>query len=341
MKISGYITIRNAEQMGYPYKEAIRSLFNFCDEIVVCDTSDGTDKTTNQLIKLSAEFKGEFKLINNAECNWNAPNSGIYDGLNKAHARSHCAGDYCFQIDADEIVETTREEIEKMIKVSGLNEENPILALPVVEFWGSEGKVRIDVNPWKERLSLNLPHITHGIPSPLRKMENGLLYSHPGSDGCNVISKIDGMPVPLINFVKPKVEEVRKLAVKNVTATLSYEKWFNKTVNKMPTIYHFSWWSVYGKMLKYKHFWNDNWMRLYNEKRPDGYNPFFKKSFSEITDKEMIETANKIESLCGGYIFHNPIDLKNIPKTNFVHINKPIPVSMKEWCEKNKTPNKK
>jgi hypothetical protein len=337
MKISGYITIRNAEQMNYPYKEAIRSLYEFCDEITVCDTSDNTDDTTKQLIQLSSEFKKEFQIIRpkKDEVDWNAPNSGIYDGYTKALARNACTGDYCFQIDADEIVSTTREQVERMIEASGMNEENPLIALPVVEYWGSKGKVRIDVNPWKWRLSLNLSYITHGIPLHMRKKEDGLIYAKHGSDGCDYIHKYDGHIIPCINFVKPKVEKVRRLAVHDMDAAKSYENWFNNIADKMPTVYHFSWWSVYQKMLKYKHFWNDSWIRLYNEQRPLGYNPFFNKSFNEITEEEMLSEARKLETETGGHIFHQPW---NGQKTNSIIINHPFPDLVKNWCEKNKTP---
>lgn len=183
MKISGYMTSKNSLSMGYPFEEAIRSLFSFCDEIVICDTSDGTDNTKEKLEALQKEFAGELKIIHNPdEVDWTAPNSGIYDGITKGIARSGCTGDYCFQIDADEVIETTREDIEKCCEQ--LDDEHPLLALPVIEYWGSQGKVRIDVNPWKWRLSKNLPNITHGIPGSHRKHENRLLYAYPGTDGC-------------------------------------------------------------------------------------------------------------------------------------------------------------
>lgn len=335
MKISGYITLRNAEQMGYPFDATIRSLFNFCDEIVVCDTSDGKDKTSKIIKELYKEFNGDFKIINPTDVNWDAPNHGIYDGITKAKAREACSGDYCFQVDADEIVTTTREQVEKMIEISGMSEDVPIIALPVVEYWGSEGKVRIDVNPWKWRLSLNLPNITHGIPKPLRKEVNGLLYAQHGCDGCEYIDKNTGNMIPFINFIKPEVEKVRRMAITNELHVPAYEKWFNKIVTKMPTIYHFSWWSVYEKMLKYKLFWNDSWLTLYNEARPEGYNPFFNKPFDQVSDKEMIKEAQKIEKETAGHIFHKPWDGS---KTNYVTIHQDFPEVIKKWAENHKTP---
>jgi hypothetical protein len=343
VRISGYMTCRNASQMGYPFIEALTSLDNFCEEIVVCDTSDGSDNTTELLeqFKWSYMFRSdknmEVKIIRPEDIDWSAPNHGIYDGMTKAIARESCTGDYCFQIDADEIVDTTWAQVKEMIEASGMNEENPLMALPVVEYWGSEGKVRVDVNPWKWRLSLNLPHITHGIPAQARQMINGLLYARHGTDGCDYISKHDFSIIPCINFVKPKVEQVRQMSVSDQTYVPTYEAWFNKTTDKMPTIYHYSWWSVYEKMLKYKLFWNNSWMSLYNEERPPGYNPFFNKSFEDVTEEEMLEVARQIESETGGHIFHSPWDGQ---KTNHVEIKKDPPEIIKAWAEKHKTPKK-
>ena len=64
-------------------------------------------------------------------------------------------------------------EIMKRVKnlVNQISKNMDLIALPVTEFWGSKDKVRIDVNPWKWRLSRNRPHITHGIPASLRKFD--------------------------------------------------------------------------------------------------------------------------------------------------------------------------
>ena len=61
-----------------------------------------------------------------------------------------------------------------------------LISLPVIEYWGNQGKVRMDINPWKWRLSRNKPNITHGIPKHLRKTdEDGNIYALPGTDSCD------------------------------------------------------------------------------------------------------------------------------------------------------------
>lgn len=337
MIISGYITLRAPTQMNYPYEAAVRSLFSFCDEIVVCDSTDyknNNDGTKEKLDVLKTEFEslkdGNIFKVVVPDVDWSKPNHGIYDGLTKAFARKNCTGDFCFQIDADEVVDTTRAQMERMCGSLTKNEVL-LMALPVVEYWGSEGKVRIDVNPWKWRLSVNSHRITHGIPGHLRKQENGLLYAMHGTDGCDYIDSVNHTIIPCMGFMTGEAENTRRLAVFNEEKAKQYEGWFNRITSMLPTVYHFSWWSVYEKMKKYKLFWNDSWITLYNEKRPDGYNPFFNKPFANVTEEEMKETARRLESDCGGFIFHNPVDINNIPRTLSVNISKSPPIMINTW----------
>lgn len=335
MKISGYMTTRNAAQMGYPFIETLKSLDAVVDEIVVCDSSDGQDDTSLKLTEFATDAKASVLQIRPDDIDWSAPNHGIYDGITKGKARAACTGDYLIQMDADEILVTTREQLEYTIHAAFDDNDTELFNLPVVEYWGSEGKVRVDVNPWKWRISKNVPHITHGIPGSARKFENGLMYAHHGTDGCDYIHTENLSVIPPLGFMSPQVELVRRQAVTDAGQAQVYEQWFNKKVKRLPTIFHFSWWSVYQKMLKYKLFWNDSWISLYNEQRPAGYNPFFNKPFSEVSDQEMIDTARKLEKETGGHIFHKPWDGS---KTNHVIIKQDIPEVIKPWCEQYKTP---
>lgn len=336
MKYSAYFTTRNCVTMNYPFVESISSTFQFADEIIVCDTSDDNEGTKDKLSDLTKEFGEKFKVVTPDFVDWNAKNSGIYDGLTKAFARSHCTSDYLWQQDVDEVLEDdAKEKIDKLAK--NLDSDSPLISTLVVEYWGSKDKVRIDVNSWKERLSLYSAKLTHGIPGPFKKYEAGLMFAHPGTDGCNIIHKGTELPANCLNFVTDKSENIRRLAITDSKYVPTYEAWYNKMGDRLPVIHHFSWWSVYEKMLKYKLFWNDSWQRLYNEKRPEGYNPFFDKPFSEVSDEEMRATAKKIEAETSGHIFHSAYQSGISPKTNGIFYSKKIPEIVKDWCERNKT----
>ena len=66
------------------------------------------------------------------------------DGEMKAYARSLCSSDWCWQQDIDEVVHE-----DDAPKIKGLAANLPkaihLVALPVIEYWGDKGKVRVDV----------------------------------------------------------------------------------------------------------------------------------------------------------------------------------------------------
>ena len=182
--ISAYTTTRNCDVMGYPYIQSIKSMKAFAQEVVVLDTSDGTDNTLMNLLIQLNNIPG-IKIVHEEGWDWTVPNHGVMDGQAKARARSLCDGDFLWQFDVDEIVHEDHAKLIPVLCKPELFKDAPLLALPVVEFWGSSGVVRLDVNLWKWRLSVNDPRIVHGIPKSHRNYDakSGLMYAHPGTDG--------------------------------------------------------------------------------------------------------------------------------------------------------------
>ncbi|MFA6049679.1 MAG: glycosyltransferase [Candidatus Paceibacterota bacterium] len=328
MKLSGYITTRNCVQMDYPFEATIRSLLDFCDEVVVGDSSDPEEGTLDILQKLMDE--DDRVQVYHVEVPWDAPNYGIYDGQMKAYAREQCTGDYLWQMDCDEVCPAdTRTKIEELLEKVG--PKASLIALPVVEYWGSKEKIRVDVNPWKWRLSKNDPNITHGIPAQLRWEKDGLLYARHGTDGCDYIYADTGEIVPCVHFMRPEVEDVRRKASTEDEAANMYRFWLQTVIEQLPTVYHFSWWSIAAKIRKYKHFWNNSWLTLYGEKqdKPEGWNPFFDRPLSEVSDEEINITAKKIATETGGHIFHSPWTGQ---KTKHISLEHELPEVIREWA---------
>lgn len=337
MKLSGYTYVKNAVEMNYPFKESIQSMLDCCDEVVVIDASNKDDGTKEVLENLVSLNEDKLCVYEYKDVDWNAPNFGIWDGKLKAIARSQCTGDFLIQMDTDEIIEeNARPKIENLLAKLNWLKEVPIVATPVVEYWGSSGKVRVDVNPWKWRISRNDSKITHGIPSHLRKIDeaSGLLYANHGTDGCDYIYEESGAIVPFVNFMNNDIEICRQSAATMDQAAKIYEQWFNIVVNELPTIYHFSWWSVERKIKGYEMFWNTFWPSLYNEHKPEGTNPFFKEPISSHSELEIKELAKKLEQETGGHIFHTTWSGN---KTNSIQIHKSLPTLIQNWCEENKT----
>lgn len=325
-KLSGYTTTRNCVSMDYPFRESIQSLLDFCDEVVVMDSSDKNDGTKEALVEMAKVNPKLF--VYHAEVNWKAPNHGIYDGVMKQAARAKCTGDFLWQMDCDEVIHGGDRAIldDLLAQTDGLSQA-PLLCLPVIEYWGSLDKVRIDVNPWKWRVSKNHPEIVHGIPVNLRKVENGLVYAKPGTDTCDYIVKSQGLPVPNLNFYNAQHEQLRQAALKDEEARKQYEDWLNKMAYGMPAVYHFSWFSIKSKIEKYRDFFGDFWKAMYNDNRSS--NVFFDVPWDKVTP-EMIEAkAKELKEKTGGWIFHSPWDGSSI---NSVKIHRKPPEIMNDWC---------
>jgi glycosyltransferase involved in cell wall biosynthesis len=327
--ISGYVTVFNCESRDYPFEQCIRSMLQFCDEVCVID-GGSTDKTLDKLNDLKNEFntpdfeKIKVKIIPR---DWDHPKHAIFDGMQKAEARNMCTGDFCWQMDSDEIVH--EDDVEKILSLckrfpSGGTD---ILSLPVVEYWGGPEKIRIDIQPWKWRLSLNKPYITHGVPVELRAYdENGDLYIKHGSDGCDMIYKDSGERINHFTFHTPETEKLRIAALSgNAQALNEYSNWFNNVISNIPGVYHYSWYDMERKIKLYKVFWTKFWNSLYNRSMEDTAesNMMFDLPWSEVTDEMIKARAVEIAEGTGGWIWHRKWTGEKVPH---ITINKKEPL---------------
>lgn len=332
--ISAYTTTRNASSMDFPFEESIRSMLAFTDEVVVLDTSDGSDDTLKLLEALQAE-DARVKVFHEPSIDWTVPNHGILDGQTKALARSKCTGDFLWQFDCDEIVhELDAPKIRPFLHQSNYLRQCPIVAFPVTEFWGSKGKVRVDVNPWKARLSRNLPDITHGIPIQLRRQFNGLDYASPGTDTCDYISRSTGQVLPVMGFMDNKAFELRQMCLRNDRLVKGYETWFNGYIDQFPGVFHYSWFSIERKIKQYRSFWTTFWKAMYgpdsSQNKDPNWNPFFEVPWSEVTDQMINEKAKDLEEKTGGHIFHSRWSGSVTPS---IKVNRSHPKVIEDWVK--------
>ena len=326
--LSGYTTTKDCISQNYPFEEAINSMLGFCDQVVVVDggSKDGTWQRLEELAE-----KDHRILIEKRERDWNHKRFALFDGMQKAYARSLCTGEWCWQQDSDEIVhEKDYNKVKKLMKQ--IPKSVHLLALPVIEYWGSSEKVRIDVNPWKWRLSKNHNHITHGIPSRLRKYdENGDLYALQGTDGCDYIDNGTGDPIPCMNFYDENIHNIRIGALQGNQECLEwYENWFNNLVEQLPGVHHYSWMDLERKIKTYKNYWSKHWQSMYNIEQEDipENNMFFNKKWSDVTDEEIKEMAEKLKEKMGGWIFHNKVNFSK--PTPHIYIERDEPELMRE-----------
>lgn len=327
MKISGYTTSRNSVSLDYSLKECVQSMLQFADEIIVADSTDIEDGTRDLLNDLE---KSEKRIkVYHRDLDYSAPNHGILDGENKAYARSKCTGDWLFQIDNDEIVhEIDATKVKPLCQQLEGQTQIQVVALPEIEYWGSLKKVRIDVNPWKERLSRNNPNFTHGIPVQARRLKDGLLYS-AGGDGCNMIDKNSGNSIQITGFMNQQAELLRQVAVRDFRYVPHFEHWFNDQIEQLPGVHHFSWFSIERKIETYKKYWNKHWQSLFGETLSDN-DMFFDVPWEQVTPEMIKAKAKELRENTGGHVFHQKYTRQ---KTNHITVYRDIPTVIKEWVK--------
>ena len=332
--ISGYTTTYNCVKQQYPFEQCIRSMLAFCDEVCVVD-GGSTDDTWEQLQELAADnmTRSEsptYRLkIKQVVRDWSSKLHPVFDGMQKAEARAMCTMEYCWQMDSDEIVhENDADKVAGMCRV--IPKGADIMSLPVIEYWGGPDKVRCDVQPWKWRLSRNLPHITHGIPRELRVLGPDGVFAFPGTDGCDMVHKDTGERLMSVNFYTPDVDNARRVALSgnenSQQALAEYERWFNQVVQGLPCVFHYSWYDLPRKIRLYRDYWQSHWAGLWDKDTSDTAenNMFFDVPWSQVTD-EMIDARAQELSMIGGWVWHRKWDGT---KTPWITVNREQPKVM-------------
>ena len=330
VKLSGYTTVKDCINQNYPWEASIKSLLGFCDEVVIVDggSTDGTWE------KVQEWAEKEDKIVAHQEKrDWDHPRFAVFDGLQKALARSLCSGNFCWQMDCDEVVhEEDYEKIRDLCKNFPNNMD--LIALPVIEFWGGQEKTRADIYPWKWRLSRNKPYITHGIPGKLRRFDvDGHVYSSPGSDGCDFIRSDNFEPIPCGNFYTADVDQARVMCNTNPQAKLAYQNWFNQIINAFPPVFHFSWWDLERKIKTYRDYWGKHWKSLYNEGKEDTAenNMMFDCSWGDVTDEMISERASLMKEKLGGWVWHSKWNGEE--ETEHIICFRSLPKEVDEWIK--------
>ena len=326
--ISGYTTTKDCIEHKYPWEKSIKSMLGFCDEVIVMD-GGSQDGTYEKLIDW-AQSEEKLKVFQTKR-DWSHPRFAVFDGAQKALARTKCTMDFCWQMDADEVVHENDYQ-----KIKNLAKKFPgqidLVSLPVIEYWGSGEKVRMDVTRWKWRISRNMPNITHGVPKELRMVDsNEYLYAKPGTDGCDYIDFETHERIPHASFYTHEVDSIRAAALSgNEESRKQYEEWFERATEMLPSVHHYSWIDIPRKIRTYKNYWSKHWQSLYDITQEDTAenNMFFDKPWSEVTEKEIDALGSKLSKEMGGWVFHSKVDF-NV-KTPHIQLQAGQPAIMKE-----------
>ncbi|MBM7556943.1 glycosyltransferase [Halanaerobacter jeridensis] len=148
MKISGFSMVRNATKLYYPIKEAIESVLPICDEFVVAVGKGDEDDYTRERIESIDSDK--IKIID-TEWDIESQRNGVIHAEQTNLALEHCTGDWCFYIQADEIVHEKYLPIikDRCIELAD-DDEVEALVFDYRHFWGDYRHYQIS-HGWYKR----------------------------------------------------------------------------------------------------------------------------------------------------------------------------------------------
>jgi hypothetical protein len=101
MKISGFSFARNADKLGYPVEESIRSVLPICDEFILALGKGDAGDHTRELVESIGDEK--IVILDTEWTDIDKLKGNIYSRQTNI-ALQKCTGDWCFYIQCDEAV---------------------------------------------------------------------------------------------------------------------------------------------------------------------------------------------------------------------------------------------
>ncbi|AEH44572.1 hypothetical protein Thein_0692 [Thermodesulfatator indicus DSM 15286] len=134
MKVSGFTFLRNAEMLGYPFVQSIKSILPIVDEFIVAlgPCEDNTE------IKLKEIDTPKLKIIH-TQWNENMRTKGFVYGQQKSIALFNCTGDWAFYLEADEVIhEDDLPKIKRAMQKYLNDPDVEALAFDYIHFYGNK-----------------------------------------------------------------------------------------------------------------------------------------------------------------------------------------------------------
>ncbi len=134
MKISGFSFARNTDKLGYPIAESIQSVLPVCDEFVIAiGKGDEGDRTRNLVEGINSP---KIRIIDTEWTDRETLKNEIYSQQTNI-ALNACTGDWCFYIQADEVLhEKYLDIVAKRCDLFYNNESVEGLLFGFRHFWG-------------------------------------------------------------------------------------------------------------------------------------------------------------------------------------------------------------
>lgn len=176
------------------------------------------------------------------------------------------------------------------------------MAPPMLEFWGSRDKVRVDYNPFKPRIS-TAKRISHGAPDGSFYEKDGVQYIKNGrADGCEfIVAKDIRVPAPVVS---PAQDPVIAKVFRTQLSLLC------KATAKIEHIEHHSWLDLEKKLKQTRATWSKIHSSRYG--LSETHNAHFPgKRWDEVSDAEIAERA-LVLARGGSRMFHQELDSETL-----------------------------
>jgi len=134
MKVSGFTFLKNAQMLGYPFVESIKSILPIVDEFVIAlgPCEDQTEAMLNAI------GDPKIRIIHTAWSDKMKDRGYVY-GQQKMIAQFNCTGDWVFYLEGDELIH--EEDLEKIRQSMARHLENPAveaLVFDYLHFYGNK-----------------------------------------------------------------------------------------------------------------------------------------------------------------------------------------------------------
>jgi glycosyltransferase involved in cell wall biosynthesis len=133
MLVSGFTVIRNAELMGYPVKESIKSLLPLVDEMII-----GIGQSDDNTRKIIEEINDPKIKIFDSHWDTSQVTKGLILSEKTNEALARCEGDWCFYLQADEVLhENDYPLIKQALNQFHLDDKVEGLLFKYIHFYGT------------------------------------------------------------------------------------------------------------------------------------------------------------------------------------------------------------
>lgn len=134
MKVSGFTFLRNAQVLGYPFTQSIRSILPIVDEYIIA--LGPSEDETEGMVKNIGDPK--IKIVH-TQWNENMSIKGFVYGQQKSIALFNCTGDWAFYLEADEVIhEDSLPRIKSSMERHLHNNRVESLVFDYIHFYGNK-----------------------------------------------------------------------------------------------------------------------------------------------------------------------------------------------------------